>query len=746
MTATRDIARRRFIGIGVLALYGVFSTTLALMLAQLALSAAPAAAATCPNEALREAQTSEAFPEGTAVLPQCMALEMVSPAKKFNQRADTPQLSADGERIVFQSLAALAGTPRQGSLFDRYVASRGAGGWHTQSTAPPPEIIAGSLRSALPCSFTPDLSRWALWGSTSAQGPVGITTAFQGGLGGFFSPLGPTMAPISGNDPAAVGGGRCEGASLDISHFYFAISSAIGIPKFSYLPGDPVVGVVDRSHVYEAYLDEGIPTLRLLQRDHTGVVYGGSCGVSIGLAQNNEERRRGAVSPDASRIYFSANLGQPAGSPCDPNAHPLRIMRRLETPAGPEIAELVANECTRVAPPCSSVNSGEIFQGASQEGGRVYFTTTRQLANSDLDATNDLYLHDSSQPEGSRLTQVSAGDGTAPTPGEGAKVLGLSDFSGDGSHAYFVAEDVLTTAANAAGDTAQAGERNLYLYQRDAEFPSGRTVFVATLAAGEGGSGFTAVPLLGPDFEGQSVGGDGHLLVFVTAAALTPDDADGGHRDLYRYDADMGAIERVTKAAPGGQDNGPFNAGLAASRDRFGGPQGVSFGRSVSEDGETIAFNTAEQLDPADPSGGVTPHIWHEGEVSALPFSDGSVVETMVSMSGEEVAFVSPKSLLPEDGDGATDVYVARADGGFPPLPPPVPCVGEACQEPFVAAPSVQGTSSQATTLGNVKSTPCKRGTVRRRGRCVRKRPARKAKQRQAKKKRQANRSQGGSK
>ena len=48
------------------------------------------------------------------------------------------------------------------------------------------------------------------------------------------------------------------------------------------------------------------------------------------------------------------------------------------------------------------------------------------------------------------------------TPGGSAQLQGVSGMSGDGSRVYFIAESVLASNANGDGQTAQAGQLNLY--------------------------------------------------------------------------------------------------------------------------------------------------------------------------------------------------------------------------------------------------------------------------------------------
>ena len=53
--------------------------------------------------------------------------------------------------------------------------------------------------------------------------------------------------------------------------------------------------------------------------------------------------------------------------------------------------------------------------------------------------------------------------------------------SPDGSRIYFTASGVLTRTPNSLGQEAEAGKSNMYLYERDAEYPGGRTVFCFAL-------------------------------------------------------------------------------------------------------------------------------------------------------------------------------------------------------------------------------------------------------------------------
>jgi hypothetical protein len=703
----------------------------------------------CANAAIRATQALAAI-----LLPDCMALEMVSPPQKASQAAFSPDVSAEGERVSFQSLAALGGTP--GSLStegDPYVATRGPSGWTTAYTSPPTEIIGGWDSYATALSFSPDFSRWYQIGSTLSQVQVGTGRAFEAALGGLFSPLSPVFSPLVDGKRDDVTHSKLQGASADRSHLYFTPGRLETTP---YLPGDPEPSGTGRTtNTYLAKLDSnGNPTLELLARDSSAKAWGGPCGASIGgIRPNfaddpNGDRNQGAISPDGSRVYFSTRPGQPSAGPCDPE-NKLRILERLESKQGTWIGELFSSECNRAAPACSSADGNDYYQAASVDGTRVYFTTSRQLANSDLDTGSncsssigasegcDLYFYDSTLPLGQRLIQVSAGEAGAPTPGEGADVFnGTTAISGDGSHVYFVAQGVLTTDPSPKGASPTVGQPNLYVWERSSE----DTSFIGTLASNDqlwAESSHFAVPELGTDSEGNEVGGDGHILPFASRAPLTADDGDGDRTDAFRYDADTGELVRVSKAGVGGEDNGAFDVNGGRNQASVG-TDFAEQGRTVSEDGETIVFTTKEALLPGDVNGAFNYYLWRQGQLYRLPgIVDNFVGKVALSHDGSTIAFATSSQLLPQDGDFATDVYAVRSEGGYPNAIAPVPCQGEACQGSASAPPAAPDTASAAFAgAGNVVNKPpkCRKGFVRRRGGCVKKKAERhrKAAQRRA--------------
>lgn len=735
---------------------------------------APAPPDGCANSSIRDNQVL-----GAILLPGCMALEMVSPPRKAGQPARSPVVSAEGQRVLFTSGAALAETPGVVSpVGDHYVATRGTGGWATAPTAPGEGTARFAQGDLVSLSFTPDLSSWLQIAATATQNRLGIDQAFKAGLGASRSPLSPSLVPIGDANNLldhVVENTAFAGASADHSHLYFVPGeSEFGGGTFastSYLPGDPVPSRLSDKNTYAAHLNSnGVPSLELLARDAAGKVWGGSCGSRlggigrinpVGFPAPNGLRSQGAISADGSRAYFSTRPGQPAGEPCN-EGNALRILERREGKQGPWIGPLFSSECNRPsAEPCSATDGDDLFQGASADGSRVYFTSNRQLASSDRDGAGfpsacvfplpiplqgcDLYLYDSTLPQGERLIQVSAGEDNAEHEmGKGARVLnGVTGISGDGSHAYFVAEGVLTEHPNPAGASAVAGMPNLYVWSE----ASRSTAFIATLGAGDkeglwGGEGTWRnqaypVPAVGPD--GES-GGSGDVLLFESRAELTPNDTDGEHADVFRYDGTGGSptLECVS-CDPGGPDSAAFDVvkhGILGELGELFDASGTDFaeqGRWVSENGGEAVFATAEPLVPGDVNDTTDFYLWRDGRLYRLPGTAYTTPGTpeadgpALSHDGSTVAFQTSSPLLPQDGDTVPDVYVARAGGGYLNPTEPAACVpdgGSGCRGAS-PSPTTGARSADGTGAGNVKPGPrrCPHGKrkLRRHGatRCV---------------------------
>ena len=252
-----------------------------------------------------------------------------------------------------------------------------------------------------------------------------------------------------------------------------------------------------------------------------------------------------------------------------------------------------------------------IFQGASADGSKVFFTTEQELLPEHKDTSTNLYEYDFSKSGARKLTLLSRGNegaGGDPTPGEGAEVSGVVRTSSAGSRAYFVAAGVLSEEPNSLGQKARPGGANLYVVDTLTDNVS----FIATLAPeadkalwGEGCTERGHVACDDGERRAQLTP-DGSILVFDTHARLDTADANACHgrieggiavceaQAVYRFDAATGALTWISHGAPNfpataeakdaliGAPSGGGNGGMAdfadTERDVSGCPAGLRGG------------------------------------------------------------------------------------------------------------------------------------------------------------------------
>ena len=248
---------------------------------------------------------------------------------------------------------------------------------------------------------------------------------------------------------------------------------------------------------------------------------------------------------------------------------------------------------------------------SSADGLRVFFLTKEQLVKEDEDTAEDIYERFAGN---TTLISTGAEGGNAETG-----VFGLQ-ISTDGTRVFFTTSESLV---GADGDTGSDG------YERS----GGVTSLITTGPSGNSG----AVAYL------QRISPDGTRAIFYTGASLVAADTDF-QTDTYERSA--GVTKLLSTGPTGG--NGPHSAQP----------------RGISGDGNHIYFVTDEQLtaddgdeveDVYESSGGVTTLVSSGGNGPFGASFGGS------SRDGARVYFVTADSLVPADGDAATDVYQRAA-------------------------------------------------------------------------------------
>jgi hypothetical protein len=675
-------------------------------------------------------------------LPPGRVDEMVSPLYKAGYGVNvTTAVAPDGESVAFASTGVFAGQLLNDPLGNLYVARRSTLQWSNTSVAPPAALA--------PVGFTADFSETldsALF--KGFPGPSVALATLAGTENVFF--LHDTNTDMG--QGWEVAGLRLETVNKDpFNANYGGASGDLCHILIDGVGADPLLSVAVGATAEQVYeMARGCngepPSLRVVALDNKGAVIDLDCNAMVGarlvdVGEDGKAATFNAISADGSEVFFTSKVNPGEGQHCESQFHnPNELFLRL---AGSKTLELSRplGDCVGEAGeepeevPCKGAvdRAPAYFQGANEKGTVAFFTTAEPLAGTDTDTGNDLYTETIGCPGGpesqceadqrgvTSLVQVSHA-------AEPAEVQGVVRVAPDGSRVYFVARGVIA-AESPSGEGVQpgpvAGADNLYVY----DVASGNVSFVADLCSGFLVSGQgedqrcppdegiaaprSDLPLwVGHEPEAQSTA-DGGVLVFSSFGRLAENDTDNA-KDVYRYDAVTGALERVSVGEAGHDANG--NRHDSAGEPRFGDaaivPGHVSEApkvtrqheldsRAISGDGSRIVFETAEPLSGAANNGVTDVYEWHDGGVSLISGGTSLTADccAVMSSSGRDVFFTTSQGLLAQDTDGAADIYDARIGGGFAPAPAPrQPCSGDACQGPLTnpAALLVPGSIVQA--------------------------------------------------
>ena len=292
-------------------------------------------------------------------------------------------------------------------------------------------------------------------------------------------------------------------------------------------------------NVYEVV--DGDQVLRPIGVDNSGAPLPGAGVEAAGPCPQG-------ISADGRVVFFGA--GEPFGAGCHkPRARvggvttiemsASQCTRGVGDPGGPCNADADVNPV-----------------GFASDGSREFMTTTQQLVNGDTDASSDLYVCDIPSgaiapelplnpcPNLRRLTVGAAGGADV----EGVVGAASAGVSKDGSHVYFVAGGVLAANRGANDQIAVAGAHNLYVWQTDAEHPAGQITFLARIANLSDVVGNSEVQV-SPDGRYLLIGTS---TPFVSSGPAA--DTDSAN-DVYRYDSETGKWLRISTDATGSGGN-----------------------------------------------------------------------------------------------------------------------------------------------------------------------------------------------
>jgi DNA-binding beta-propeller fold protein YncE len=716
----------------------------------------------CPNTNLREENSS-------LPLADCRAYEQVSPSFKAGYPVTTrgSELAPGGERSLFESVGVFAGA-QHNELSSQYLAQRTEAGWVTQAVIGRP--AGPEVQPINAIDFSADLGRWIfpeLPGDSTEQVRVQSSSGFfsiGSADGTFLKAASPPLGLVEGPPRAASEFLGVDAQSDQLSRFFILTSNRLLPGPADPRPTDTDAGIY-KTRVYEvAGAGSPDPTVGLVAETPLGLktnspVASGNCGIDQRPAGTENAR---FASADGTVLYYTVPLEGEPGETCgEGTPNPIGLFARTLGSAPQQLNVPPSPQCISPSPCFHSAARTPLFYGTSPSGTLSWFTTAQPLIDSDTDQTSDLYLARLEGPGPVRLTQASVGEAGPghPLAGRGAEVEGVVQVSGDGSHVAFVARGALTEAPNSLGEVAAKGADNLYVY----DAASSETRFVGRLCSSpeqSGSVGDSACP--SGLAAGESAGSendsalwrvleapqaaftpDGGDLLFASYARLDADDTDAAP-DVYRFDFRTGELIRVSFGHDGNDGDGndsaypaeinPGQSGTSASYLAGNGS------RTIAADGATVIFQTAAPLVAHDTNTGGEPSCARRGGTGCDVYeweaqghgtcttpggcvslaSDGldpaGASEGRISASGQDITFITNRSLVPADSDGIADVYDARINGGFRATPQPPPCAGPETCHPSSAAPPAAPAQGTESFVGPGNSPPqlhCGKGKVR---------------------------------
>ena len=442
-----------------------------------------------------------------------------------------------------------------------------------------------------------------------------------------------------------------------------------------------------------------------------GAAHIGETGGGGALLGGGLDERR-AISDDGGRVFWTQEHGSQG-------RRSLFVRQNIGTPQ----AETVQVDASREG---EDAGGAGIFKTASVDGSKVFFTDRFRLtpgSTADFglsqreEAHEDLYMFD---VETRQLTDITL-DATEPG---GASVVGVLEASEDGSYVYFVARGALP------GTGAIAGGDNLYAWHE------GHVRLIGVLSSNDSGHGGSLEPVIAYDWDPfgglrtANVAPDGQHLLFMSSASMTGydnTDATTGLPDeeVYLYDFAANTLTCVSCRSDGHRPAGPsgFPGGTPWETIEL---LGVYQPRTLSASGGRVFFDSEDALVPQDTNGAQDVYEWEQDGSGTCNSGGGCVSLLSGGMSASESAFVDASAdgsdaffvtraqLVSGDGDQLRDLYDARVAGGFPSAPAQAPCEAEEClSHPAPGASVTPPVSAVFNGPGNALVAPRPASTVR---------------------------------
>ena len=662
-----------------------------------------------------------AAPVADAALPDGRVYEQVSPPEKnaadVIPNATRVRAAVAGDRVTFASLTGF-GDARSTAVSGEYMAVRapdGSGRWITHGITPVQDYTGWFALGIFESNYlavSPDLargvvqSRFALTNAPNVAGAINLYRRDDLQDAGDGSYLLLTSSSIP-QPPSNALDGYAEpvfaGASADLSTVYFdsrRVLSADAPPCGSAPEQCPPL-------LYE-WADETVHAVGILPASEGGGVAPSSQAGQVGLAGT-------AVSQDASRVVFTVPAGvlyqhddHGTANVGDDTTVRVNASERTDCSGDPfcggdGVPDLV---------PDPAGSRAAQYWASSADGTEVFFTTSEQLTDDDTNGSNDVYRADLTAPAGHRLTRLSMDD--QPADGLEPNCIGVIGVSTNGSYVYFMTNQNQLVAGGLTGNAGgPAGDDRIFVWHAGVLREVGAVNSGVEADGILGRAGTVRTSRLTPDGTHLAFISEGtnELLSLYGRAEYDHGDACPINTfvqcsEVYIYDPTRGGGDGEVRCAscnPTGA-RASADASFRGSREGIGASPGTSYlNHPLTDSGQFVFFNTAEQLLPKDHNGAVNAYEYDTmtHRVHLLSAGEGADAATFLDATpdGHDVFFTTRERLRSTDADQSRDLYDARVEGTPDPGVMPVKaCDGEDCRPSAHTSPMLPLRGSEVFT------------------------------------------------
>jgi Tol biopolymer transport system component len=366
---------------------------------------------------------------GSTVLVSAGAAECAPSCGSGSYTATLRGISADGSHAFFASAEPLASGDTDTAI-DIYSRTLPSG---------PTELVSAGSPGCAPCG---NQGADAIYAGSSADGTKAFFESSEGLVSGDTDGGNDVYERSEGTTSLVSGGTSSAPANIAQENGSGRPAISSDGTKVLFVTAEPLVGG-DTNGAVDIYLWSGGSPSLVTSGTCT---QGGSCGSTFD-----------AATADLSKLLFTTTERlDPADTDSSADVY--------ETPTAGGPAVLVSIGSSSCAP-CGNGAFDAIFNAASANASKVYFTSAESLvaAPGDEDNSNDIYARDLT----ASTTTLSSPPGECPVPA-GCPVV-FSGISEDGSHVFFQTEERLTGADNdsepdiyerAAGQTRLVSQGN----------------------------------------------------------------------------------------------------------------------------------------------------------------------------------------------------------------------------------------------------------------------------------------------